>query len=319
MECSSFETSNQDEALDHARRAFHPRFDLVRTSGPFHLRHERVDHGTWTSDAACMTAGGLRVEPYGVVSVCRIRSGRVRLDTGRDTLALQQGDVVVLTDGATPGSFTSADAQTTEVRLSLDAFDRVAQDLPEPPGPRRRLTFPTRRPVTAGAARRLTRAVGFAERHLGDGGTDPDGVLSRAVGDLIAAAVLTAFPNTLTAGSSVLRPRADVPTTVALALDFVTRNADLPIGPVDIAAHVSVSRRALEMAFREHLATSPAAYLRRHRLARVHEELLAAEPGDGSSVTEVAGRWGFTRSSRFATYYREVYGEPPSATLRHAG
>ena len=104
--------------------------------------------------------------------------------------------------------------------------------------------------------------------------------------------------------------------TVALALDFVARNADLPITCADLAAHASVSRRALEMAFREHLATSPAAYLRRYRLTRVHEELVAAEPGDGTSVTEVAARWGFTQSSRFAAYYRRVYHEQPSRTLR---
>lgn len=167
--------------------------------------------------------------------------------------------------------------------------------------------------------------LGFADRQLADGagpdaagpdGAGPDGVLRRAIGDLVAASVLTTFPNTLVAESADLPPRDDLPATVALALDFVARHADLPITPAGIAAHVPVSRRALELAFRDHLATSPAAYLRRYRLARVHAELAAAAPGDGTTVTEVAARWRFPSSSRFAASYREVYREHPSRTLR---
>lgn len=103
---------------------------------------------------------------------------------------------------------------------------------------------------------------------------------------------------------------------MALALDFVARNADLSITSADVAAHASASRRVLEMAFREHLATSTAAYVRRFRLARIREELAAAEPVDGPSVSDVAARRGFTRSSRFAAHYRDVYGEQPGRTLR---
>ena len=56
----------------------------------------------------------------------------------------------------------------------------------------------------------------------------------------------------------------------------------------------------------------------RYRLARIHDELAAATPGDGTSVTEVAARWKFTVSSRFTTHYSRIYGELPSRTLRQA-
>jgi transcriptional regulator GlxA family with amidase domain len=56
------------------------------------------------------------------------------------------------------------------------------------------------------------------------------------------------------------------------------------------------------------------AYLRRLRLARVHEELRTSDPRQ-TSVGEVAYRWGFTHLGRFAGTYRAQYGVSPSHTL----
>ena len=53
------------------------------------------------------------------------------------------------------------------------------------------------------------------------------------------------------------------------------------------------------------------------RLHRVHEELRAADP-HVTTVSRVAGRWGFLYLSRFAAAYREKFGERPSDTLRGA-
>ena len=61
---------------------------------------------------------------------------------------------------------------------------------------------------------------------------------------------------------------------------------------------------------------TPTAYLRRVRLARAHDDLLAAEPGDGTTVTAVAARWGYARPHRFAAAYRQVYGRAPGEVLR---
>lgn len=46
-----------------------------------------------------------------------------------------------------------------------------------------------------------------------------------------------------------------------------------------------------------------------------HRQLQAADP-DRDSVTAVAYRWGFSSPSRFASYYRRVFGVQPSHTLR---
>lgn len=315
MESASFETASRDEALEYVRRVYDTHHGIVRTPAPFLFRHGRTDHGPWSSDTLYVEGMGISAVPYGTVSICRLRSGRVRLTTGRDALSLQQGDVFVMADPTRPFTAACAAADATFLRLPVAALESVAERSAGVPGGAR-FAFLSRRPATARAGRRLTDVVRFAERHLVDA-IPPGGPVRTAIGDLLAATVLTTFPNTVVAESADVPIRRDVSATVSLALDFVARNADLPITARDVAVHASVSRRALEMAFRDHLGTSPAAYLRRYRLARIHEELVAAEPGDGTSVTGTALRWGFTQSSRFAACYRDVYGEPPSRTLRH--
>lgn len=84
-----------------------------------------------------------------------------------------------------------------------------------------------------------------------------------------------------------------------------------------LAIAVSVSVRGLQDGFRRYLDTTPMTYLRQLRLAKVREELLAAEPGT-VSVTDVSARWGFTHLGRFAAAYRALYSERPSNTLRSA-
>lgn len=77
-----------------------------------------------------------------------------------------------------------------------------------------------------------------------------------------------------------------------------------------------VSPRALQLAFRRHLNTTPLAYLRRIRLELAHRDLSSAVPGAHTTVTAVALRWGFASKSRFAREYRAAYGQLPDSTLR---
>ena len=84
----------------------------------------------------------------------------------------------------------------------------------------------------------------------------------------------------------------------------------------DIAAASFVTIRAVQLAFRRHLDTTPLAYLRRVRLDRAHHDLLTGDPAH-ETVTAVAHRWGFPNPSRFAATYRRAYGVTPSYTLHN--
>jgi AraC-like DNA-binding protein len=56
-------------------------------------------------------------------------------------------------------------------------------------------------------------------------------------------------------------------------------------------------------------------YLRRLRLHYAHEDLLAANRMC-DNVTNIAARWGFSHTGRFAVLYRKAYGQSPHTTLR---
>ena len=64
------------------------------------------------------------------------------------------------------------------------------------------------------------------------------------------------------------------------------------------------------------MGMSPLDYWRTPPPAEAREELLRC--GDGTSVTDVATRFGFSHFGRFSQQYRHRFGETPSSTLRRA-
>jgi len=100
------------------------------------------------------------------------------------------------------------------------------------------------------------------------------------------------------------------------AVEFIEFNVSYDISTSDIAAALPITPRELLDLFRRHLDTTPMAYLRAVRLAGARRDLLAADPGDGTTVTAAATRWGFAHQGRFGATYRRAYGESPGRTLR---
>jgi AraC-like DNA-binding protein len=84
---------------------------------------------------------------------------------------------------------------------------------------------------------------------------------------------------------------------------------------IDICHGLGVSLRTLQRAFHGTLGIGPSRYLAVRRLARARSALLAADP-DETSVTAIVIDCGFWELGRFAGYYRHMFGESPSETLR---
>jgi AraC family ethanolamine operon transcriptional activator len=87
-----------------------------------------------------------------------------------------------------------------------------------------------------------------------------------------------------------------------------------PTSVDELAAAVGISRRGLELGFREAFDISPQRYLRRIRMNGLHRDLRRAMPGR-ETITEAACRWGFVELGRTAVEYRQLFGESPSTTL----
>ncbi|MFJ9692613.1 AraC family transcriptional regulator [Kitasatospora sp. NPDC101183] len=139
---------------------------------------------------------------------------------------------------------------------------------------------------------------------------------------LLIDGLLDAQPHTPPSGTpTATGPATGGPAALLPALRrakaFCEEHAHEPVTVADIALAARTTPQSLRQAFRTHLDTTPRAYLRRLRLDRVHHDLLAIAQGRAhGTVTDVAGRWGFTHLGRFSAAYRQSYGRPPSATLR---
>ncbi len=93
--------------------------------------------------------------------------------------------------------------------------------------------------------------------------------------------------------------------------------ADASHSMAEMCAELGISERLLRACCREYLQIGPNRYVRLQRMQQVHRALRSGTPGP-ANVSEVARRYGFRDPGRFATNYRAVYGELPSATLRRS-
>jgi AraC-like DNA-binding protein len=83
----------------------------------------------------------------------------------------------------------------------------------------------------------------------------------------------------------------------------------------DICAALGVPARTLRYHCMEHLGISPRQYLWLRRMNMARRSLGRSDP-QSTTVTAIANDHGFAELGRFAVGYRNLFGEPPSATLR---
>jgi AraC-like DNA-binding protein len=251
--------------------------------------------------------------PLNALSIMRIDRGtRDRVDAGE---VFGPGDVCLHGEADQPlrARLTSAHYSTVVVPTqALADAGHLRPDDTMPP-----LRFESLRPTDPTAMRRWLHAVAYVTDNLR---TFPDTVneplLCSAATRLLAATALSTFPNNWVTGPHRQDRQDATPATLARAVAFIDTNADRDITIADIARAAYVTVRAIQLAFRRHMNTTPMAYLRHVRLEGAHKQLSALSPNDGATVTEIAARWGFAEPSHFGALYRRAYGQPPSQTLR---
>ncbi|MFF8861201.1 helix-turn-helix transcriptional regulator [Streptomyces sp. NPDC015139] len=253
------------------------------------------------------------VTPLGRICLCVVHEGTVR-DHGYHGVEDEfgPGDVVLFAPPDLPYAGRICNARYTITMLDPALLGQVAGR--EDGAPPVRLTG--HRPQSAAAARHLARTI----THLREGVlSDPEiadqPLIAATAAQYLAASVLAAFPSTALAEPTAADRNDAHPVMLRRALAFIDDHADQPVTVADIAAAAHVTVRALQYAFRRHLDTTPLAHLRRVRLTHAHRDLVAADRGGGTTVTEVAARWGFHHPGRFAGLYRDTYRRSPHETL----
>ena len=244
------------------------------------------------------------------VSIDTVIAGTIQDDRAKDTNRYQPGDVLL---GSWPqASFTTRThlVRARALTLPVSLLYTVAGRAPSAP-----LRFVSPRPASAADRTRWTSTTGYIDTLLTSPAAAASPLIIGSTARLLAATVLVAFPNSWDTDPAA-RDRTDASTaTLRRAIAFIDEHAARDISVADVAAAAHVTIRAVQIAFRRHYGTTPAGYLRRVRLDRARQDLLAANPAR-ESVTAVAYRWGFASPGQFTAAYQQAYGVTPDQTLR---
>ena len=307
-----FTTSDQAEAREFIDQAYGGRLTLsAARDGNWRVSLSKADAGAFSVAEATLTADlTFKFTGRDHFVVNTLLGGAVAHDRGKASRRYRPGDVYL---GACPGADITSrtrDARTHTVSLSGQLLAEVAATAPDvTPGPVRFLS-----PVPLeGGARRWRETARFVSSLLANSAVETAPLVIASAARLLAATALTAFPNTAVTEPTAADRHDAHPGTVRRAVSFIEASAGRDITVGDIAAAANVTSRALQLAFRRHLDTTPMAYLRRVRLDQARHELGRASKG--ATVTAIAYQWGFSSPSRFAEQYRAAYGELPSTTL----
>lgn len=312
---TEFSSSDPAELRDVIDRGFGSRLRLtVPRRRDWRATLSQVDAGEFTSTDTRLPAD-LTFTNDGHADrfvIDTLLEGDISVERGKMVYRYQHGDTFL---GTGPGAYCTIRSRDTRIqaialpRSVLTAVAATASDRPQPSW-----EFSSAEPAGDGA-QRWREAVRYVDGLLADPGPAAEPLVIGSVTRLLAATVLAVFPNTALTDPPAAGWRDAHPATLRRAVAFIDEHAHQDITVADAAAAAFVTVRAVQVAFRRHLDSTPTEYLRRVRLDHAHRDLLAADPAR-ESVSAVAFRWGFPSSSRFAARYRQAYGVQPGHTLR---
>lgn len=99
-----------------------------------------------------------------------------------------------------------------------------------------------------------------------------------------------------------------------LAKRYIHEHLKQELNLTEIASACGCSVRSLTHDFRQYLNISPQLYIRQTRLQAVRHDLLTAP--STATVTQIASQWGFNHLGRFSAWYKALYHESPSDTIK---
>ncbi|MBD8537442.1 helix-turn-helix domain-containing protein [Frigoribacterium sp. CFBP 8751] len=308
--------STSDREVAHALIRKNYKITRLEGEGPEPFTYSRAVSGE-TRFALCRfeyRRGRLLTEsePAGFLVAGGVMAGR---------LSLRTRDHEIRVDPGAPFAFPSHEAKVMEsfdlvlgqVLLDRAAVERElgAMRLAAPGGLRSTAT----EAVSAAMARYWSELVVHVHENVirNDAAMASSLVRGSAFRSLVAAYLETFETNVVgVGGDDGVTP---LPSTVRRARDYIEQHAHDDIGVVEIAEAARVTPRALQLAFRRHLDSTPMAELRRARLRGAHGDLVMADPTLGHTVAGVALNWGFAHAGRFAAQYTAEFGRSPRDTL----
>lgn len=136
---------------------------------------------------------------------------------------------------------------------------------------------------------------------------------SRSFTDLLIYTLLRSVPHSHS-GQLQHPEQSVVPRTIRRAEAYIRAHVQEPMALHEVAAAAGCSVRSLQLGFRRFRETSPLLAIRQARLEAAHDAMCSGTAG--STVTEVAQRFGFANAGRFTRLYQAAFGERPVEVLR---
>jgi transcriptional regulator GlxA family with amidase domain len=110
--------------------------------------------------------------------------------------------------------------------------------------------------------------------------------------------------------------RAPAKRALDKAREFIDGHLEKSIRVGALCRYANANLRSLERVFAREIGLSPQQYIKIRRLNAAYRDLLASNPNEGHSVTEIALAHGFSHFGRFSGDYHRHFGEYPSETLK---
>jgi AraC-like DNA-binding protein len=280
-----FRTVEPEAARRFFARAYAPGWGVSGLTSRSSVTHGRCAAGSMAVDEVLIQGPSVFEIPSGeTVVVIQPRSGALTVRGA----PLPNVDCPVLIAHGMSCALRVNGARFDVVTVPADALQKVAADWQAPLS--KHIRFLNWRPISRGQ----------------------QPMIVAAMAPLLAGALLECYPSNVTEQHVAGDP--SLPETLKDAVAFIHRHAADDVSINDIATAVHLTPRAVQYLFRRQLDTTPTEYMRRVRLHRVHQELIAGERAT-TTVAEIARRWGFAHTGRFAVLYRQTYGQSPHTTL----
>ncbi|WP_438502132.1 helix-turn-helix transcriptional regulator [Mycobacterium arosiense] len=308
VQYKQFRTADGHAARRFFADAYQPGWRISGLTTHAGMSHRRSDAGWLTVDEVMIQGRStLEVPASETILVIQPRAGSLSVAGG----PLATTDFPILVAHGMSCVMHCSCAGFDVITIEEDVLQRVAADWHASLG--QQTQFVNWRPRSRAAVRAWHRALDYAVTTLACADTAQQPLIAAGMASLLAGALLECYPSNLTEHD----PASDLAMPEALkeAVSFIHRHTVEDIGINEVAAAVHLTPRAVQYLFRRQLDTTPTEYMRRVRLSRAHQELMTATY-PASTVTEIAQRWGFAHTGRFAVLYRQTYGQSPHTTLR---
>jgi AraC-like DNA-binding protein len=304
-----FRTGDPGAARRFFADAYIPGWQITGLARGSTVVHQRCEAGSVTFDEVMIQGrADCKIPPADSVLVIQPRAGSLTVTGGLLPIA----DCPLLVAHGMSCIIQVNAARFDVVSIRADVLHKVAADRLTPL--RQQIQFLDWRPRSRAAVRAWHRALDYVTATFASPDTAQQPLIAAAAAPLLATALLECYPSNLTTQQDLLSDPA-VPETLKDAVTFIHHHAAGDVGVADVAAAVHLTPRAVQYLFRQRLDTTPTEYLRRVRLHRAHQDLMSGDRS-ATTVTEVAQRWGFAHTGRFAVLYRQVYGQSPHTTLK---